>query len=104
VTLEQGLEATDLQAQLQQTRFDLEQSQEEIAKLQSILESRTAELRRIEIALAEERRSNSIYRAREGRPLDVNLVSAIAKEVWWEHNRRTLTYKIAKAIKGLFKS
>ncbi len=103
-----------LKSELQKVRAVLKRQETELVSLTSDLdvtrrelERRTADLRRTEIVLAEERRSALNYRAREDKLHDLierrrrEEIQEIAREVWWERNRRGLPYKIGKAVKRL---
>ena len=86
---------TEREAELRTAKSALEQKHRE-------LERRTADLRRAEIVLAEERRAALNYRAKADRLYDLKpLISEIAREVWWEKNRRGLPYRVAKFAKRL---
>jgi hypothetical protein len=107
-------EAGRLQAELGQLKAEL-------ARVQNELSRTAADLRRTEIVLAEERRANLGFRAQadvagqlvelrelihrgiiqHGVGVRGDQMVEIAKEVWWERNRRTLPYKAAKMLKRL---
>ncbi|HEY1614769.1 MAG TPA: class I SAM-dependent methyltransferase [Rhizomicrobium sp.] len=93
-------ELRTLNSVLESTIRERDVAQQELAR-------RTADLRRIEIVLADERRSALNYRAREDGIYDLverrrrEEIQEIAKEVWWERNRRGLPYKIGKLFKRL---
>jgi hypothetical protein len=88
-------------------------ARQEVASAREQLECEMAELRRMEIVLAEERRAHLAFRARSDelqalketlqQGMSLQQMKDIAKEVWWERNRRGLPYKLVKWVKRLFK-
>jgi predicted RNA methylase len=113
--------AVRAQAELDRVKSDLGRAQAELART-------SADLRRTAVVLAEERRANLNFRARaeitgqlaelkaqlkelrelihhniiqHGVGVRGEQLGEIAREVWWERNRRTLPYKVAKMFRRL---